>query len=99
MLRTTDRRTEATPASHVRPADTTAVPEHRYETQPPSGPGATRCLTHPRELTLRGIPVMCPACHARRDWLLLNHGRNVWIICRCGQQWLDPKSPEPTSTT
>lgn len=38
-----------------------------------------------------GIPVMCSACRARRDWLLINHGRNVWVRCRCGNQWLEPE--------
>ena len=38
-----------------------------------------------------GIPVMCTACRARRDWLLINHGRNVWIVCRCSNQWLEPE--------
>ncbi|MFJ8860531.1 hypothetical protein ACIRD8_19125 [Streptomyces sp. NPDC102451] len=67
------------------------LPEREHETQPPSGPGATRCLNHPRELALRGIPVMCTACNARRDWLFINHGRNVWVCCRCGTQWLEPE--------
>ncbi|MFF5336916.1 hypothetical protein [Streptomyces sp. NPDC013181] len=57
----------------------------------PTGPSATRHLTHPQDLALRGIPVMCSACCARRDWLLINHGRNVWVICRCGNQWLEPE--------
>ncbi|MFE7623051.1 hypothetical protein [Streptomyces sp. NPDC057509] len=57
----------------------------------PTGPGATRHLAHPQELTLRGIPVMCSVCRARRDWLLINHGRNVWVVCRCGKQWLEPE--------
>lgn len=34
---------------------------------------------------------MCSACRARRDWLLINHGRNVWIRCRCSNQWLEPE--------
>ncbi|NHI05766.1 hypothetical protein STPH2_1129 [Streptomyces sp. KO7888] len=34
---------------------------------------------------------MCSACRARRDWLLINHGRNVWVRCRCGNQWLEPE--------
>ncbi|WP_308190775.1 hypothetical protein [Streptomyces sp. HPF1205] len=34
---------------------------------------------------------MCPACGARRDWLLINQGRHVWIRCRCSHQWLEPE--------
>ncbi|WP_239481761.1 hypothetical protein [Streptomyces sp. CS014] len=33
----------------------------------------------------------CTACRARRDWLLINHGRNVWVCCRCSNQWLEPE--------
>lgn len=73
------------------PASTDPLLQLEHETQPPSGPGATRCLSHPRELALRGIPVMCTACRARRDWLLINHSRNVWIVCRCSNQWLEPE--------
>jgi hypothetical protein len=54
-------------------------------------PGAVRGLSHPHELTLHGCSVTCPACGARRDWLLLNRGEEVRIRCRCGNQW-----PEPT---
>ena len=32
---------------------------------------------------------MCSACQARRDWLLTNQGRNVWIRCRCGKERLE----------
>ncbi|NEA56609.1 hypothetical protein G3I60_21335 [Streptomyces sp. SID13666] len=63
----------------------------QYETQPPSGPAAIRCAGYPRELAMRGIPVLCSACRARRDWLLINQGRNVWIRCRCSNQWLEPE--------
>ncbi|WP_234330484.1 hypothetical protein [Streptomyces acidiscabies] len=49
-----------------------------------------RCLSHSRELALRGIPVRCTARRARRDRLLINHGRNVWVCC-CGDQWLEPE--------
>ncbi|MFJ3300137.1 hypothetical protein [Streptomyces bacillaris] len=91
VLRTTDRPAESTPAQPVLPAGTDPLLQLAYETQPPSGPGATRCLSHPRELSLRGIPVTCTACRARRDWLLINHGRNVWVCCRCSNQWLEPE--------
>ena len=35
--------------------------------------------------------MLCLACRARRDWLLINHGRNVWVRCRCSNQWLEPE--------
>ncbi|WP_239096169.1 hypothetical protein [Streptomyces sp. SID11385] len=35
--------------------------------------------------------MLCSACSARRDWLLINRGRHVWIVCRCGHQWLEPE--------
>ena len=91
MPRTIHRPVEPTPVLPVVLAGTDPLLQLEYETQPPSGPGATRCLSHPRPLALRGIPVMCTACRARRDWLLINHGRNVWIVCRCSNQWLEPE--------
>lgn len=91
MPRTTDRPAEPTSVLPVPSTDVDALLQLTYETQPPSGPGMTRCLSHPRALALRGIPVMCTACRAQRDWLLINHGGNVWIVCRCGNQWLEPE--------
>ncbi|MGV4927615.1 hypothetical protein K2224_28875 (plasmid) [Streptomyces sp. BHT-5-2] len=90
VLRTTDCPAEPTVLPAL-PTGTDSLLQLESETQRPSGPGATRCLNHPRELALRGIPVMCTACRARRDWLLINHGRNVWIVCRCSNQWLEPE--------
>lgn len=37
------------------------------------------------------MPVTCSACRARRDWLLLNHRRNVWVRRGCGDEWLEPE--------
>jgi len=37
------------------------------------------------------MPVVCRACGARRDWLLISQGPNVWVRCRCSQQWLEPE--------
>ncbi|MFJ2716905.1 hypothetical protein [Streptomyces sp. NPDC087437] len=90
VLRTTDRTTEPAPALPVLPAGTDPLLQLQYETRPADGPSAIRCVGHSRELALGGIPVMCSACRARRDWLLINHGRDVWIRCRCGNQWLEP---------
>ncbi|MET9086124.1 hypothetical protein ABZX77_30335 [Streptomyces sp. NPDC004237] len=91
VLRTTDHHVEPTPVLPAAPAGSDPLPQLQSETQPSSGPGATRCLSHPPALSLRGIPVMCSACRARRDWLLINHGRNVWVRCRCSNQWLEPE--------
>ncbi|MEV4864583.1 hypothetical protein [Streptomyces ossamyceticus] len=91
VLRTTDKHVEPTPVPPAAPAGSDPLPQLQYETQSPSGPGATRCLSHLPELSLRGIPMLCSACQARRDWLLINHGRNVWVRCRCGNQWLEPE--------
>ncbi|MFB7912983.1 hypothetical protein [Streptomyces sp. NPDC056061] len=63
----------------------------KYEVQSATGPGATRCLGHPREPAFDGIPATCSNCRARRDWPLINHGRNVWTRCRCSNQWLEPE--------
>lgn len=91
MLRTTDRTMEPAPVRPVLPADTDPLLQLQYETQRAEGPGATRCVSHLLELALGGIPLLCSACRARRDWLLINHGRNVWIRCRCSNQWLEPE--------
>ncbi|GAA1334191.1 hypothetical protein GCM10009647_075600 [Streptomyces sanglieri] len=91
VLRTTDRTMEPTPALPVLPTGTDPLLQPQCETRPANGPGAIRCVGHPRELALGGIPVMCSACQARRDWLLINHGRAVWVRCRCCNQWLEPE--------
>ncbi|MGV9790987.1 hypothetical protein ACWEIK_26080 [Streptomyces sp. NPDC004673] len=91
VLRTTDHATEPAPALPVLPAGNVPLPQLQSEMQSADGPDAIRCVGHPRELALCGMPVMCSACRARRDWLLINHSRNVWVRCRCGNQWLEPE--------
>ncbi|MFE6719421.1 hypothetical protein ACFVDU_17815 [Streptomyces albidoflavus] len=91
VLRTTDHATNTTPKQPGLSGGTDPLLQLRYDTQPADGPGATRCVSHPHELALAGIPVTCSDCRARRDWLLINHGRNVWVRCRCGNQWLEPE--------
>ncbi|MFJ8442826.1 hypothetical protein [Kitasatospora griseola] len=81
--------TQATPV--VQPTAGDPLLQLEYETAPPSGPDAARAVQCPHELALRGMPVSCSNCRARRDWLLINHRRNVWIGCRCGHQWLEPE--------
>ncbi|WP_441247361.1 hypothetical protein [Kitasatospora sp. McL0602] len=90
VLRTTDNQTQPAPA----PTATTGTDpllQLELQTQPPTGPSAARCLNHPDELALGGIPVICSACQGRRDWLLINKGRHVHIRCRCGNQWPEPE--------
>ncbi|MFF6835770.1 hypothetical protein ACFY84_28595 [Streptomyces sp. NPDC012438] len=98
MLKTTERTTEPAPALPVLPIGTDPLLQLQYETQPADGPGARRCVSHPHELALGGIPVMCSACRARRDWLLINHGRNVWIAAGAATSGSNPRSAAPTST-
>ncbi len=91
VTRTTERTTAPKPALPARPDAPNTRPQRQYEPQSRNGPDATRCLTHPHTLTLRGIPALCSFCNARCDWLLINHLRNVWICCRCNNQWLEPE--------
>ncbi|MFD7070626.1 hypothetical protein ACFV97_25720 [Streptomyces sp. NPDC059913] len=91
VLRTTDHRSEPATAQPALPAGSDPLLQLQHETRPPSGPGAIRSLNHPHELTLAGIPVRCSVCSARRDWMLINHRRNVWVVCRCSNQWLEPE--------
>ncbi|MBP3080743.1 hypothetical protein WP39_25485 [Streptomyces sp. 604F] len=90
VLRTTTRTTEPAPALPL-PTGTDPLLQLQVETRPADGPGVIRCVGHSRELALGGIPMMCSACRARRDRLLINHGPNVWVRCRCGNQWLEPE--------
>ncbi|MFJ2578388.1 hypothetical protein [Kitasatospora aureofaciens] len=49
-----------------------------------------RAVPHPDELDARGIPITCPTCRARRDWLLLNVRHQVFVRCRCAAEWHEP---------
>ncbi|CAM5397093.1 hypothetical protein AB0F92_15920 [Kitasatospora aureofaciens] len=49
-----------------------------------------RAVPHPGELDARGIPITCPQCAARRDWLLLNVRHQVFVRCRCAAEWHEP---------
>ncbi|MEV5468048.1 hypothetical protein AB0N37_20790 [Streptomyces griseoincarnatus] len=59
------------------------------ETQPHDGEFRVQCTTRPGELTITGIIQMCPACGARRDWLLICDRNQVSIRCRCAHQWVE----------
>jgi len=52
------------------------------------------CTEHPGALHVTGAPVRCPACDARRDWLIVRQGPHVWIRCRCAFQWAEPDLAE-----
>ncbi|MFI9273964.1 hypothetical protein ACIGXM_25135 [Kitasatospora sp. NPDC052896] len=91
MTRTTDHHTMPAPTPLTTTTQSDPLLQLENETEPPSGPGVNRCLNHADELALGGIPVICSACKARRDWLLINQGRNVYIRCRCANEWLEPE--------
>jgi hypothetical protein len=48
-----------------------------------------RATTHPEEIAITGIPVMCPKCGARRDWMVICDGNEISIRCRCAHQWVE----------
>ncbi|WP_406133216.1 hypothetical protein [Streptomyces zaomyceticus] len=50
-----------------------------------------RATTHPEEIRIGGIPVMCPACGARRDWMVICDRSEISIRCRCAHQWVEPE--------
>lgn len=91
MIRPADLPTDQALARNSAPVETRLFLQPHVEPQVPDGPDAVRCLSHPHELHLRGMPLICRACKARRDWLLINQGRHVWVCCRCSNQWLEPE--------
>ncbi|MFG3363523.1 hypothetical protein ACGF0K_00920 [Streptomyces sp. NPDC048156] len=48
-----------------------------------------RATTHPEEIVITGIPVMCPQCGARRDWMVICDRNEISIRCRCAHQWVE----------
>lgn len=74
-------------ASHSRAADW-------YELSAPPAPGdqrpGWRAVLYPYELTVTGLLVICSACGARQDWMILCLANEVSIRCRCSHQWLEP---------
>lgn len=48
-----------------------------------------RATTHPEEIVITGIPVMCPRCGARRDWMVICDRKEISIRCRCARQWIE----------
>ncbi|MFG2837115.1 hypothetical protein ACGFYE_19180 [Streptomyces zaomyceticus] len=50
-----------------------------------------RATTHPEEIRIGGILVMCPKCGARRDWMVICDRSEISIRCRCAHQWVEPE--------
>ena len=48
-----------------------------------------RATTHPEEIVISGIPVLCPRCGARRDWMVICDRNEISIRCRCAHQWVE----------
>jgi hypothetical protein len=61
----------------------------QQETQLGDGHIRLRATTHPEEITITGIPVMCPQCGARRDWMVICDRDEISIRCRCAHQWVE----------
>ncbi|MGW6909234.1 hypothetical protein [Streptomyces sp. NPDC054940] len=61
----------------------------QHETQLGDGDIRLRATTHPEEITITGIPVMCPRCGARRDWMVICDRDEISIRCRCAHQWIE----------
>lgn len=55
-------------------------------------PAAGAQLTeHPGPLsTTDDALIVCPACHALRDWLVIAYAGDTWIRCRCAHEWAAP---------
>ncbi|MFF4605961.1 hypothetical protein ACFY12_24870 [Streptomyces sp. NPDC001339] len=61
----------------------------QQETQPAGGNIGLRATTHPEEIRITGITVMCPQCGARRDWMVICDRNEISIRCRCAHQWVE----------
>ncbi|HCA84143.1 MAG TPA: hypothetical protein DEQ61_00705 [Streptomyces sp.] len=61
------------------------------ETQPSGGDVRLRATTHPEEIVITGITLMCPQCGARRDWMVICDHNEISIRCRCAHQWIEPE--------
>ncbi|MFJ9419995.1 hypothetical protein ACIRPT_38455 [Streptomyces sp. NPDC101227] len=61
----------------------------QQETQPANNDIGLRATTHPEEIRITGITVMCPKCGARRDWMVICDRNEISIRCRCAHQWVE----------
>lgn len=66
-------------------------PLRRLQKEMQLGDGSIRlrATTHPEEIVITGIPVMCPQCGARRDWMVICDRNEISIRCRCAHQWVE----------
>ncbi|WP_353946476.1 hypothetical protein ABII15_35980 [Streptomyces sp. HUAS MG91] len=65
----------------------------RLQQEPQLGDGVIRlrATTHPEEIRITGIPVMCSSCGARRDWMVICDRSTIRIRCRCAYEWIEPE--------
>jgi hypothetical protein len=63
----------------------------QQETQLGDGIIRLRTTTHPEEIRITGIPVMCSKCGARRDWMVICDRSTISIRCRCAHEWVEPE--------
>ncbi|MGP3775443.1 hypothetical protein ACTWJ8_31945 [Streptomyces sp. SDT5-1] len=63
----------------------------QQETQLGDGVVRLRATTHPEEIHITGILVMCANCGARRDWMVICDGSTIRIRCRCAHEWVEPE--------
>ncbi|WJY50100.1 hypothetical protein QRN89_09880 [Streptomyces chengbuensis] len=84
-----DLRTRRTVLPETAPDD----PLLRLEKETRLGDGIIRlrATTHPEEIRVGGILVMCPKCGARRDWMVICDRSQISIRCRCAHQWVEPE--------
>ncbi|SOE32549.1 hypothetical protein SAMN05442782_9513 [Streptomyces sp. OK228] len=61
----------------------------QQETQLGDGSIGLRATTHPEAIAITGIPLMCPQCGARRDWMVICDRNEISIRCRCAHQWVE----------
>lgn len=61
----------------------------QQEAQPSGGHIGLRATTHPEEIRITGIPVICSQGGARRDWMVICDRDEVSIRCRCAHQWVE----------
>lgn len=59
------------------------------ETRLSDGSIRLRATTHPEEIRIGGILVMCANCGARRDWMVICDRSEISIRCRCAHQWVE----------
>lgn len=61
----------------------------QQETQLGGGSIGLCVTTHPERIVITGIPVMCPQCGARRDWMVICDRNEISVRCRCAHQWVE----------